>query len=159
MSESDQKAFYGVLCTFESFLPFSEQENTLTPFFSLLMENSVGCVGLLKRVLDRAVASSLICGESRITERSIMQSLNSKLLVDQALKEVEIGQAIMKDFLGGVLSELPAFMQQIPSISVPSENVRKGRPRGKPGERNPKRDRIGLLPGLNTFQANVASER
>lgn len=157
-SESDQKAFYGVLCTFESFLPFVEQENTLTQFFSLLMENSVGCVGLLKRVLDRAVANSLICGESRVTERSLIQSLNSKLLVDQALKEVEIGQAIMKDFMGGGLQESSAFSHQIPSVPVPSENSRKGNHRRKPGERNPIRDRIGLLPGLCSFEANVASE-
>ena len=155
--ESDQEAFFGILCTFESFLPFPEKENTLTPYLSLLMENSVGCVGLLKKVLDRAVTRSLSEGEPKLTERSLMKSLNSKLLVDQALREVEIGHEIMKDFLGGSLPGRSSIAQRFPSIPGLSDASGKKGTNRKPGERKPKRDRVGMLPGLKEFEADIAS--
>ena len=155
--ESDQEAFFGILCTFESFLPFPEKENTLTPYLSLLMENSVGCVGLLKKVLDRAVTRSLAVGDPRITEESLMKNLNSKLLVDQALKEVESGHEIMKEFLGGGSPERSSIAQRFPSIPGLSDASGKKGTNRKPGERKPKRDRVGMLPGLKEFEADIAS--
>jgi len=152
--ESDQEAFFGILCTFESFLPFPEKENTLTPFLTLLMENSVGCVGLLKKVLDRAVTHSLVTGETRVSERALMQSLNSKLLVDQALKEVEIGHAIMSDFMGGKSPRISSIAQRFPSFTDLSDKHGKRSSSRKPGERNPKRDRVGMLPGLDKFETD-----
>ncbi len=155
--ENDQQDFFGILCTFESFLPFEEKEDTLTPFLPLLLENSVGCVGLLKKVLDRAVTSSLSEGEPKLTERSLMKSLNSKLLVDQALREVEIGHEIMKDFLGGGSPGRSSIAQRFPSIpGLYDASGKKGTNR-KPGERKPKRDRVGMLPGLKEFEADIAS--
>ena len=155
--ESDQEAFFGILCTFESFLPFPEKENTLTPYLSLLMENSVGCVGLLKKVLDRAVTRSLAVGDPRITEESLMKNLNSKLLVDQALKEVESGHEIMKEFLGGGSPERLSIGQRLPSLPALSESSGKKVGRRKPGERNPTRDKVGMIPGLREFEAEIAA--
>lgn len=155
--ESDQEAFFGILCTFESFLPFPEKENTLTPYLSLLMENSVGCVGLLKKVLDRAVTHSLAVGDPRITEESLMKNLNSKLLVDQALKEVESGHEIMKEFLGGGSPERSSIGQRLPSLPALSESSGKKAGKRKPGERNPTRDKVGMIPGLREFEAEIAA--
>ena len=155
--ESDQEAFFGILCTFESFLPFPEKENTLTPYLSLLMENSVGCVGLLKKVLDRAVTRSLAVGDPRITEESLMKNLNSKLLVDQALKEVESGHEIMKEFLGGGSPERSSIGQRLPSLPALSESSGKKAGKRKPGERNPTRDKVGMIPGLREFEAEIAA--
>lgn len=154
---NDQQDFFGILCTFESFLPFPEKEDSLTPFLSVLMENSVGCVGLLKKVLDRAVMSSLAAGEDRLSERALMKSLNSKLLVDQALREVEIGHEIMKDFLGGGSPGRSSIAQRFPSIPGLSDTPGKKGSTRKPGERNPKRDKVGMLPGFKEFEANLAS--
>lgn len=156
-NESDQEAFFGILCTFESFLPFPEKENTLTPYLSLLIENSVGCVGLLKKVLDRAVTCSLAAGDSKITEESLMKNLNSKLLVDQALKEVEIGHEIMKDFLGGGSPGRSSIGQRFPSLPGLSENPEKKVGRRRPGERNPTRDKVGMIPGLLEFEAEITT--
>ena len=155
--ESDQEAFFGILCTFESFLPFPEKENTLTPYLSLLMENSVGCVGLLKKVLDRAVTHSLAVGDPKITEESLMKNLNSKLLVDQALKEVESGHEIMKEFLGGGSPERSSIGQRLPSLPALSESSGKKSGKRKPGERNPTRDKVGMIPGLREFEAEIAA--
>lgn len=155
--ESDQEAFFGILCTFESFLPFPEKENTLTPYLSLLMENSVGCVGLLKKVLDRAVTRSLAVGDPRITEESLMKNLNSKLLVDQALKEVESGHEIMKEFLGGGSPERSSIGQRLPSLPALSESSGKKAGKRKPGERKPTRDKVGMIPGLREFEAEIAA--
>ena len=155
--ESDQEAFFGILCTFESFLPFPEKENTLTPYLSLLMENSVGCVGLLKKVLDRAVTRSLAVGDPRITEESLMKNLNSKLLVDQALKEVESGHESMKEFLGGGSPERSSIGQRLPSLPALSESSGKKAGKRKPGERNPTRDKVGMIPGLREFEAEIAA--
>ena len=155
--ESDQEAFFGILCTFKSFLPFPEKENTLTPYLSLLMENSVGCVGLLKKVLDRAVTRSLAAGDSRVTEESLMKNLNSKLLVDQALKEVESGHEIMKEFLGGGSPERSSIGQRLPSLPALSESSGKKAGKRKPGERNPTRDKVGMIPGLREFEAEIAA--
>ena len=155
--ESDQEAFFGILCTFESFLPFPEKENTLTPYLSLLMENSVGCVGLLKKVLDRAVTHSLAVGDPKITKESLMKNLNSKLLVDQALKEVESGHEIMKEFLGGGSPERSSIGQRLPSLPALSESSGKKSGKRKPGERNPTRDKVGMIPGLREFEAKIAA--
>jgi hypothetical protein len=64
---------------------------------SIILENFVGCVGLFKKVLNKAVMYSLSENESKVTERDLMRSLNAKLLVEQALKEVEIGHEIMRN--------------------------------------------------------------
>jgi hypothetical protein len=71
-----------------------------------------------------------------------MKSLNSKLLVDQALREVEIGHEIMKDFLGGGVPGHSSIAQRFPSIPGLSDTPRKKGSNRKPGERNPKRDRV-----------------
>jgi hypothetical protein len=86
-----------------------------------------------------------------------MKSLNSKLLVDQALKEVEIGHEIMKDFLGGGSPGHSSITQRFPSIPGLSDTPNQKGPKRKPGERKPKRDKVGMLPGLKEFEAEIAS--
>jgi hypothetical protein len=142
--KNDKQSFYEVLASFEEFLPFEEKKDTLTPFLSILLQNSVGCVGLLKKVLDKAVATAFFAGETRISERVLMESLQPKFMVEEALREVKKGREIMKDFFGDDSQGVPVISKKPPSIPPPSKTQKKKNSNRKPGERNPKRDKVGM---------------
>ncbi len=65
--EPDQRAFQGVLLTLLQHVPLSVDQEALLSQWPYFYERSIGCVGVLKDWLVRAVAATLADGQSVLT--------------------------------------------------------------------------------------------
>lgn len=66
-NEPDQRAFQGVLLTLLQQVPLSVNQEALLSQWPYFYERSIGCVGVLKDWLVRAVAATLADGQSALT--------------------------------------------------------------------------------------------
>jgi hypothetical protein len=98
--EADEKAFRQVLNNLQSYLPL-ENAPDLMPFASHLHENAMGCVGILKDILSRALAMALAKGGTW-SDAYLERALLSQGQMESILEEILIGEAqILKRTAGG----------------------------------------------------------
>lgn len=149
-SEETLHAFQSVLMTFQHHLPLHEQPDLLSRW-EYFYERSIGCVGVLKEWLTRALADALDDGGKRLTHKhwaryALSISQCERMISDAKEGEIRLTESDeshrrLKARLGlidtddtkgeGDLANHP------PSISKKSSRSR------RVGQRNPKRDKTG----------------
>jgi hypothetical protein len=146
----DRKAFLTVLRSFEQQLPLSEPPELVNEW-EYLYERSIGCVGVLKDWLVRALTAVLRRGDCALTFRELkMQALNvsqcDKMLAEALEGEVRLGEssverARFRTRLG--LSGPGAGTAQDSTVQIQESGFdMQRRRRNRPGQRRPVRDAI-----------------
>ncbi|KOP79917.1 TniB family NTP-binding protein [Cytobacillus solani] len=146
----DAKYFKSVVYSLQKVIPLEEEPNFLD-HTQYLYNFSIGCIGLLKQWLERALSDALNAGDKTITiEHLERNSLNQKKVLTLA-KEAIRGEG---DFLEKEedKKELQEILYGSATISGSQEKENgkstssKGeRKRSKPGQRNPHRDKVGTV--------------
>jgi energy-coupling factor transporter ATP-binding protein EcfA2 len=94
--DKDRLAFKSVLLTFQRHLPVSEEPD-LVGLWERLYEGSLGCVGVLKSWLNRALADAIAHESTTITRRHLdRQALPTRTLLNLA-REITEGEAVLRE--------------------------------------------------------------
>ena len=144
-SGEDRKTFINVVHSFQSKLPLPDPPN-LVKCWEFLYERSLGCVGVLKQWLVRALSSALRHSDATISLRALEVHALSPAQCDKILSEVIEGEARLNDG-DGLRSKLRARLGLVEvaapapdSVPQASTSVRR---KLRPGQRKPVRDPIG----------------
>lgn len=153
--EEDCQIFRSVLWALQRQLPVEEEPLLAEQHWEMLYARSIGCIGLLKLHLNRALAIALGEGAKTVTEQHLRQTAMSdvrvKLVLRNALEsEAEFSEAPNADeqlltLLRKPTARTTASAEQAPETAKqergyaasPSKNQ-------KPGKRAPGRDATGL---------------
>jgi hypothetical protein len=134
--------FTNVVYAFQRHLPLAEQPN-LVERCDYLYERSLGCIGLLKAWLERALARLLLCGEEGLTAKQLEACADVRKLVAVAKEAVAGEQRVYA--VDGLHAELQGLLKSAARIPAPKPQPKAaGQLKNKPGERLAKRDRVGL---------------
>ena len=145
------KAFKNVLWSFQNHLPIHEQPD-LVAEWDYFYERSVGCIGVLKVWLTRALAKALKDGGKVLSHKHLERSALSVSQCEKMLEEAIEGEALLDDSreararLRRLMGLEAQFTKSKNGHGESGENEGKSitpRKRRRPGERNPKRDPIG----------------
>jgi DNA polymerase III delta prime subunit len=161
--DDDRDAFASVLETFQLHLPLAQTPDLLR-FEDFLYEQTFGCVGVLKTLLNDAYSKALRLDAETITEEMLKESAPQTRDLIKMSSEIAEGEWTLAE-TDEQLAELKKFVNTPPSSTkkkkkekVETQEASSGeakqhetiettvpRPkRGrKPGERNPKRDEVG----------------
>ena len=94
--DKDRLAFKSVLLTFQRQVPVSEEPD-LVGSWERLYEGSLGCVGVLKSWLNRALADAIAHEATTITRRHLdRQALPTRTLLNLA-REITEGEAVLRE--------------------------------------------------------------
>jgi hypothetical protein len=152
-SSADRKAFVSVLHSFAQQLPLPEPPE-LANDWEFLYERSVGCVGVLKQWLVRALSVALRTGETTLSRRNLEHQAPSITQADKILSEASEGEMRLMDSneAASRLREQLGLVPQIRSQQVPDNakqpaQAQARRTSRRPGQRSPARDVIGK-PGV-----------
>lgn len=142
----DVEAFKSVLLTFQRHLPLTEEPD-LVSLYDYLYEGSVGCVGVLKEWLNRALAAAL--REEQVTlplsylqktaepARNLLRMAREIKEGEEALLEVHEQRTELRALLG--LDPLEAGTNDNGHLTAPMAKQRR-----RVGERKPVRDVVGV---------------
>ena len=146
-SREDRGIFINVVHSFQRQLPLPEPPD-LVGCWEFLYERSLGCVGVLKQWLVRALLSTLRHGDATISMRALESHALSTAQCDKILSEVIEGEARLHDD-AGLRSRLRARLGLAEVVAGPTpatvSRPPTGRHRLRPGQRKPVRDPIGRL--------------
>lgn len=147
-SAADRKAFISVLSSFAQQLPIADPPD-LALEWEFLYERSVGCVGVLKQWLIRALSVALRAGEDTLSRSHLESQAPSVSQADKIISEASEGEMRLMDTNEAVLrlreqlGLIPQNQSQQPTkLKQPAETPA-GRTRRRPGQRRPTRDVIG----------------
>jgi energy-coupling factor transporter ATP-binding protein EcfA2 len=158
----EKRTFLGVLRPFEQNLPLPEAPDLLEDW-DYLYERSLGCVGILKEWLNRALAATARQGGRKLTREALDGCALSVSQCDRMVAEILEGERQMTERREQVCS-LRARLgletrQSEPSASAPvPPTVTKARPAKRaprPGKRRPVRDRVGVESHVHVQAATV----
>lgn len=145
--EAERQAFKNVVWSFACHLPLAETPDLVAQWDDLY-ERSLGCVGVLKLWLAKALAAALADGGQRLTQRHLTETALSLSRCDKLLAELREGE--------NLLHEAPEAAQQLRGrLGLPGgilhpagtgEAPHPGYKNPHPGKRHPKRDPIGTHP-------------
>ena len=148
--ETDAQVFQSVVWALQRQLPV-EQEPPLLDHWEFLYARSIGCIGLLKMHLNRALSLALSEGKKTITLTLLRKTALSETRVELALRnalesEAELTESDGADerlltllgLRGGRESSLPKSQEEEPGS--------KPKIQGRRGTRAPGRDAIGSKP-------------
>lgn len=152
-SEVDVNAFQSILNTFQHQLPLHEEPNLLARW-EYFYERSIGCVGVLKEWLARALAEALDDGGKRLTHNHCARYALSVAQCEKMLSDAKEGEMRLSESdeshrrlrvglgLEPDVSEHEPVMRTdlVGRQSIPSST---SKPRRRTGRRNPKRDPTG----------------
>jgi energy-coupling factor transporter ATP-binding protein EcfA2 len=144
----DVLAFKSVLLTFQRHLPLVAEPD-LVKHDEYFYERSVGCVGVLKHWLDRALAAALERGEDTLTQSLLEQYTEPARKLLRMAREIREGEERLDErketrdelrrLLGMGVSGAEAEQEK-----DGSNGQRRG---GRVGQRNPVRDPVGMSHG------------
>lgn len=150
----DVEVFMSVLLTFQRHLPVEEEPDLLTNW-EYCYAGSLGCIGILKDWLARALKVSLDEGAKTLTLKHLKQRAWSVAQLQTMLKEIQEGEKQLTESAEkhkqlyqalGLSEELPIQLNN--SLSNDANNLQEkvskssGRKKNV-GKRNPKRDPVG----------------
>jgi energy-coupling factor transporter ATP-binding protein EcfA2 len=150
----DRKTFLTILRSFEQQLPVSEPPE-LVKDWEFLYERSIGCVGVLKDWLVRALTGAFRGNATVLTYRDLQRHALSAAQCDKMLSEALEGEgrllesAEQRSRLRTRLGLNPQESQGVDSSigeasPATAETMPQRKRRRRPGERQPRRDAIGL---------------
>jgi hypothetical protein len=139
-NQDDIRVFKSTILTFQKHLPLEEQTDLL-PLWEWLYERSVGCIGILKEWLDRALIAALGEGCKTLTARHLETTALSAARCEKIAVEAHEGerQLLSVDQVRPRLRELLGLGGSAAETSA----HRTPHLRRRVGQRNPKRDPIG----------------
>ena len=144
----ERKTFINIVHSFQKILPLSEAPD-LVKVWDLLYERSLGCVGILKQWLVKALSTALRRGDDTISLPILESHALSAAQCDKILSEVIEGEDRLKDCAEG-RSTLRARLGLVPMANAPDASERasihapeNNRHKLRPGQRKPVRDPIG----------------
>jgi AAA domain len=150
----DLKAFQSVLYAFQRRLPVTEEPDLLK-HWEYCYVRSIGCVGILKDWLVRALGASMADGGRTVSMRHLEETALSVWQCEQIAREALAGEERLAEkpgsmnglteMLGLVLQRMaaPAAVDDAPAEAVDAtakKKAEKSRPKRRVGQRKPKRD-------------------
>jgi hypothetical protein len=152
-SEDNLNAFQSVLLTFQRHLPLQEEPNLLVRW-EYFYERSMGCVGVLKEWLTRALAEALEDGGKRLTQRHCARYALSISQCEKMLSDAKEGEMILAEsdesyrrlrVRLGFESETVTddSTEKADSLNHKASESDTSKRRGRVGRRRPKRDPVG----------------
>jgi len=146
-SDEDRGMFLNILLTFQRYLPLKE-EPELTQHWEYLYEGSIGCVGILKDWLLRALVASLKSGKETLTIKTLRNTAFSTSQCEKIASEVVEGESIIEEKAGARtrlqnLLGLNMSANNSGQVQIPESQSQPRTPKLKPGIRKPRRDPIG----------------
>ena len=155
----DYAAFQSVLFTFQRHLPLVG-ETDLIKDFDFCYERSIGCVGVLKEWLTRALAMALSQDSPQLTRKILEQTAwsvsqcqrmaNEAIEGEADLAENDEDRGSLRKLLG--LDAVPFRSSAIPvppQVTLPINKAR----RPRVGQRQPVRDAVGVSHGASYARA------
>ncbi len=145
-NRDDIRAFKNTVLTFQRHLPLEDQPDLL-PRWEWLYERSVGCIGILKEWLDRALIAALGEGCKTLTARHLETTALSAARCEKIALEAQEGerQLLSADQARPRLRELLGLEGSAAGTAA----RRTPHLRRRVGQRKPKRDPIGQPAGLS----------
>ena len=147
--QEDVQAFKSVLFTFQCQMPLEEQPD-LIKHWAYCYERTLGCVGILKNWLARALKDALAEGTNTVTIKHLEQRAWSIAQCQRMLKEIQEGEKQLleteadRNQLRSALG-LEVETSQIPDTSpLAKPEIATVATNRKVGKRKPKRDPIGI---------------
>ncbi len=142
----DLLAFKSVLLTFQRHLPLSEEPD-LTGRSEYFYERSVGCVGLLKDWLHRALAVALEEGQATLTATDLERQAEPTRKLLRMAREIKEGEAALLERAEGrtELCQLLGLESDPAEKNEPANTVSHSST-SRVGERRPTRDPVGAKP-------------
>jgi len=147
------KTFKNVLWSFQCHLPLQEEPDLIGKW-DYFYERSIGCVGVLKDWLARALAKALKEGGKTLTHKHLEKSALSVSQCENLLADIVEGEMLLEETsearirLRRRMGLEPEFTKVSENGNGPSEGggdkpaaIRRRR---RPGERKPMRDPIGI---------------
>lgn len=152
-SAEDRKAFQSLLHTLQCHMPLAEQPDLLGRWEDCYVR-SLGCIGLLKSLLTRALAAAMEDGQATLGPAYLDRHAESSRTLLQMEREMEEGEKQLLETKGdrtelrmllGVEAEPPASGADR-LVTAGSQQLRPAasRRRGRVGQRNPIRDPVGV---------------
>lgn len=168
-SSKDRKAFRGVLKTFECYVPVHERPQ-LEHHWEFLFERSIGCVGVLKDWLIRALGRALEDDAKTIKLAHLEKTAQSVLQCDIMLTEALVGEkklaesktsikelrrklGLIKKGQGGGKNE--TAKDETSSGESAEEKSNTQQKNSQPGTRAAKRDAVGRNGGKNDDEGTL----
>jgi hypothetical protein len=148
-NEEEWNIFEDVVYTFQKLLPLP-QESNLFDNLVFLYEKSIGCIGILKSLLDQALFDALRERSKKLTFKHLQDNALSNSKCIRIAKEAMAGEAQLDD------SDKYQELQSILKTSVRAVNTEDNHELTKPeikrpktakrtaGTRKPKRDPVGM---------------
>ncbi len=142
-SQSDLRMFKNVLLTFQEHLPLDEKPD-LVSLWDLLYERSVGCIGILKEWLDRALIATLKEGCTTMAPRHLEATALSASQCEKIAVEAHEGEAQLSS-----ADQVQPRLRMLLGLSAcsgtpPARNgVRRQVPE-RVSQRKPRRDQVGF---------------
>jgi hypothetical protein len=131
-------AFQSVLLTFQRHLPLA-QEPDLIGRSDYCYERSVGCVGVLKNWLVRALAAALADGAQTLTDKHLAGSAEPTRKLLRLAREIREGEAAFQE-----RDTHPTELRTLLGMPTPPAPERlAAKPSGRVGQRKPSRDPVG----------------
>ncbi len=146
-NSQDLKAFKNVLFTFQRHLPL-EQEPDIVNRWDYFYERSLGCVGILKDWLTRALRDALEEGAKTITDKHLKRRAWSVAQCKRMLQEITEGESQLKETeqdVSDLRKSLGLDQDLIAETAETTSKSKKKNPR-RVAQRKPKRDSIGVKP-------------
>lgn len=153
---AEWRTFRMILRSFAAQLPLAEPPDLLQEQ-EYLYERSLGCVGILKDWLMRALVSVARRNAPSLTRKDLQAHALSVTQCETMLTEVVEGETQLRESLterSRLRTRLGLPAQEHPRDDMPSrtgswrpERTARRQPRRKPGQRNPARDAVGVLRG------------
>ena len=152
----DWKEFTKLLRTFQRHLPFPEEPD-LESHADYFFEQCLGCTGMLKTLLNKAVGTALEQGEQTLTLERCQQHAEPSQKLKNMLREIREGEEKLENQKDGRhRQELRAMLglessapsekppEKVDSTPTsPSDSLPKRKRGRRVGQRAPKRDHVG----------------
>lgn len=141
--KKELQAFKNVVWSFERHLPL-EEEPDLVGQWDYLYERSLGCVGVLKLWLSKALAAALKDGGGRLSSEHLRKTALSISRCEKLLSDLREGESLLsepKDAAHQLRVRLG--LDTAPNRSKEAGKTAAPRQKTLPGRRRPNRDPIG----------------
>jgi hypothetical protein len=146
--QADMEIFQSIVFTFQAQLPIGSGFD-LCGIWDFLYERSLGCVGVLKDWLMRAVITTVHSGGADLTQRVLEKSALSASQCEKILAEAREGELRLAENSAAQsrLRQLLNLDVALPLIAHQDSTQTEIAPfrinKGRPGMRDPKRDPVG----------------
>ncbi|MFB2893295.1 ATP-binding protein [Aerosakkonemataceae cyanobacterium BLCC-F50] len=139
----DVQAFKSILLTFQQQMPLIETPD-LVVHWEYFYERTLGCVGILKNWLTRALKDVLDREAATVNLKDLQKRAWSVAQCQRMFKEIQEGERQLSETETDVQNLRSALGLGTKPVPLPEEAPKTTHSRGKVGKRKPKRDPIGV---------------